>query len=74
MRFLTSDIERAGRDAGPHHVWWRPRVSRGARHVHFYESTLVLLKTVYYRQGKVSVDAKEKPFLEDFAKLFPAIL
>jgi len=23
MRFLTSDIERAGRDAGPHHVWWR---------------------------------------------------
>jgi|GEM_PF-1229224 len=24
MRFLTSNIERAGRDAGPHHLlWWR---------------------------------------------------
>gem|GEM_PF-1151255 len=22
MRFLTSAIERAGRDAGPHHIWW----------------------------------------------------
>jgi len=43
MRFLTSDIKRAGRDAGPHHVWWRPRVSRGARHFHSYESALVLV-------------------------------
>jgi len=24
MRFLTSNMERAGRDAGPHHfLWWR---------------------------------------------------
>jgi len=23
MRLLTSDIKRAGRDAGSHHVWWR---------------------------------------------------
>jgi len=41
MRFLTGDLERAGRDAGPHYVWWRPRVSRGARHFHLYESALV---------------------------------
>jgi len=33
IRLQTSDIKRAGRDAGPHYfLWWRPRVSRGARH------------------------------------------
>gem|GEM_PF-1219972 len=34
IRFQISNIKRAGRDAGPHYfLWWRPRVSRGARHL-----------------------------------------
>jgi len=57
MRFLTSDIERAGRDAGPHHVWWR-RASAPAiftcMNAHWHERSISTIRALSFPSETVT--------------------